>query len=495
MLFTSGTFAFLFLPLVTLVYFAFTRASRLAAAWLAVASLFFYSYWAPVYVWLLLASAVFNYGTGVFIGRSRDRHADPAAWRPRSLLAVSVALNLLLLSYFKYADFFLGTLRSVTGADIPTLGIVLPIGISFFTFTQIAFLVDVYKSGVREYRFVHYLLFVTYFPHLVAGPVLHHAQMMPQFADASTYRVDPAKIAAGIVMFCIGLFKKIVIADGIAPYADAVFDAVAEGSRPTLYESWTGPLAYTFQLYFDFSGYSDMAVGLSMMLGITLPYNFSSPYRARNISDFWRRWHMTLSAFLRDYLYIPLGGNRLGPRRRFANLVTTMLLGGLWHGANWTFVAWGGLHGLYLSAHHLFGEKASRFLGIVLPRYAVNAIAWAFTMLAVVIAWVFFRAADFTAAGVIIAGMFGPHAESAVHSILWNAGLDPLRGIFLITACALVAVFPVNSNTIFEWHARSCSRSVAATWLSIGAAMTGAAAMIFVSVLRSGTSPFIYFSF
>src|SRR5690606_25210575 len=231
------------------------------------------------------------------------------------------------LGYYKYAGFFANTVDTLLGTNWNNFSILLPIGISFFTFTQIAFLVDCYQKGTREYRFVHYGLFVTYFPHLVAGPILHHAQMMPQFRSTRTYRLDAGNFAGGVAIFALGLFKKIILADGISPYADAVFDAADSGVALDRSEAWLGPLAYTFQLYFDLSGYSDMALGLSWMFNIRLPFNFDSPYRATSISEFWRRWHMSLSAFLRDYLYIALGGNRLGAIRRYATLAVTMLLG------------------------------------------------------------------------------------------------------------------------------------------------------------------------
>ncbi len=269
----------------------------------------------------------------------------------RALLFVAVAANLAALAYFKYADFFLRTAVNLTGADIPLLGVVLPLGISFFTFTQIAYLVDVHAGKVIERNPIHYGLFVTYFPHLIAGPVLHHAEMMPQFRLAEIYRPYLRNFAIGLTFLCLGLAKKVLVADSVAPLANAVFGLGPEVELAAS-AAWLGVIAYTLQIYFDFSGYSDMAVGLSLLFGVRLPYNFNSPYQAWNITEFWRRWHMTLSRFLRDYLYVPLGGNRLGRTRRYVNLMVTMLLGGLWHGASWTFVVWGGLHGAYLVVNH-----------------------------------------------------------------------------------------------------------------------------------------------
>ena len=310
MLFNSYEFIFGFLPIVFLGFLWLASVSHfLAAGWLTLASLFFYGWWNPAYVGLLLGSIVFNFMIGVSIGRASGQGQRR---RARWLLTAGVTGDLALLGYYKYADFFLRNVDALAGTHYAGLGIVLPLGISFFTFTQIAYLADAYQGKAREYRFVHYALFVTYFPHLIAGPVLHHKEMMPQFALASTYRLRWENIAVGLTIFMIGLFKKTVLADGIADYVGPVFSAHASGARLPILDAWGGALAYTFQLYFDFSGYSDMAIGLSRLFGVRLPLNFHSPYKAVNIIEFWRRWHMTLSRFLRDYLYFPLGGNRRG---------------------------------------------------------------------------------------------------------------------------------------------------------------------------------------
>ena len=406
MLFNSNAFIFLFLPLTLAGFFLLARiAPMLAAAWLTAASLFFYGWWSPLYVGLLAASIVCNFSFGTTIGRAV---AAGAQARAKSLLVTAVTANLLLLAYFKYANFFLGSLNHLSGAGLSLGEIILPLGISFFTFTQIAFLADVYFGKVREYNFVHYSLFVTYFPHLIAGPVLHHAEMMPQFRRAETYRFNYENAAVGLTIFAIGLFKKVMLADPMGAYARPVFDAAASGVTLTALEAWGGALAYTFQLYFDFSGYSDMAIGLSRLFGVTLPLNFHSPYKAVNIIEFWRRWHMTLSRFLRDYLYVPLGGNRKGPARRYVNLLITMVLGGLWHGAGWTFVLWGALHGIYLAINHGWQSLRVR-LGQDLK--ATGAIGRAcgclLTFAAVVVAWVVFRASDMTAAVVMLKAMAG----------------------------------------------------------------------------------------
>jgi D-alanyl-lipoteichoic acid acyltransferase DltB (MBOAT superfamily) len=406
MLFNSYTFIFLFLPVVLAGFFLLARIRPLfGAAWLTAASLFFYGWWNPLYVWLLVVSIAGNFGLG-----ARLAHAVAAGARAQArwLLTGAITANLLLLGYYKYANFFIGSFNQLAGGEFSFGEIILPLGISFFTFTQIAFLADVYAGKAREYNLVHYGLFVTYFPHLIAGPVLHHAEMMPQFERAATYRFSFQNAAVGLTIFALGLFKKVMIADPVGVYARPVFDAASAGVPLTALEAWGGALAYTFQLYFDFSGYSDMAIGLSRLFGVALPLNFHSPYKAVNVIEFWRRWHMTLSRFLRDYLYVPLGGNRRGVARRYVNLFVTMLLGGLWHGAGWTFVAWGALHGGYLMVNHGWRALRER-LGHDLKSSSLigRAGGCVLTFIAVVVAWVVFRASDMTAAMLMLKAMAG----------------------------------------------------------------------------------------
>jgi alginate O-acetyltransferase complex protein AlgI len=419
LLFNSYEFLFLFLPVTLTGFFAFGRHSHaLAMGWLVAASLFFYGWWYPFYLALLLASVTVNFGAGLALSRV----APP---RRRHILILAVAANLALLGYFKYAGFFVGAADAILGGAWPIPAIVLPLGISFFTLTQIAFLVDTARSQARDYKFTHYLLFVCYFPHLIAGPILHHKELMPQLDRADIVRFSPRRLALGLSYFTIGLFKKTVIADALSPYVGRVFDGAAQGIAPSGAEAWGAVLAYTLQLYFDFSGYSDMAIGLARMIGVQLPLNFHSPYKATSIIEFWRRWHMTLARFLRDYLYIPLGGNRRGPARRYINLILTMLVGGLWHGAGWNFVLWGGLHGLYLAINHawraLTGSERRR------SSMARSVAAGLLTFLCVVIAWVPFRANGFAATETILASLVGWHgwlpanASVAVDSVLGDA--------------------------------------------------------------------------
>ncbi len=397
MLFNSFSFLLAFLPIVAIVYFWLGRRNNiLAATWLGLSSLFFYAWWDYHYLPLLLVSIFFNYLFGWRI--SEANIATKRHW-----LATGIVCNLALLAYYKYAFFFISTFNEISGYSFTISHIALPIGISFFTFTQIAFLVDTYQGKVKEYRFIHYLLFVTYFPHLIAGPVLHHKEMMPQFADSRNYQINTTNIAVGLSIFIIGLAKKVLIADNIAPYANDLFN---HPISPSFFIAWGGLFAYAFQIYFDFSGYSDMAIGLSRIFGIRLPLNFNSPYKSMNIIDFWRRWHMTLSRFLRDYLYIPLGGNRYGMTRRHINLLITMVLGGLWHGAGWPFIIWGSLHGIYLIINHgwLAISKRINSQSTSIPG---NIIATSITFLAVCFSWVFFRATDLITANEILKGLMG----------------------------------------------------------------------------------------
>lgn len=404
MLFNSHTFLFAYLPVVFAGFFLLARyGQQLAAAWLALASLFFYGWWNPEFVSLLLASILFNYGLGITISRYQDK---PIAG---SLLAFAVTSNLLLLGVFKYTNFFIDSFNDVAGTAVPLTNIVLPLGISFFTFTQIAFLVDARRGIAHEYNFIHYLLFVTYFPHLIAGPVLHHKQMMPQFGDKATYRIDSENITIGLTIFIIGLFKKVILADGVAEYASPVFNAAEVGKILHPLDAWAGTMAYTLQIYFDFSGYSDMAIGISRLFNVKLPLNFHSPYKAFNIIDFWRRWHMTLSQFLRDYLYFSLGGNRYGKIRRYRNLFLTMLLGGIWHGAGWNFAIWGALHGSYLIINHAWRATTANLPLEKLPPVAIHTgrvFSLLVTFLAVMVAWVFFRAQTLAGANHMVASMF-----------------------------------------------------------------------------------------
>jgi alginate O-acetyltransferase complex protein AlgI len=488
-LFTSPEFAFVFLPATLLAFFLLaTRWCRGAALLLAIASVVFYAWWNYRYVPLLILSA----GGNFLISRILARLAREDL-RTR-LLALGILLNILTLAVYKYLGFLTRNLN-IIGLHVPIIELELPLGISFFTFTQIAFLVDVRQRKAVEANPVHYGLFVTYFPHLIAGPILHHSEMMPQFARQDTYRPQLRNILLGLSIFVIGLVKKVIFADGIELYVAPVFD------QPGVLhfgEAWLGALAYTVELYFDFSGYSDMAIGLSKLFNIDLPYNFSSPYKSRNIIEFWRRWHMTLSRFLRDYVYVPLGGNRRGKVRRYLNLFVTMLLGGFWHGAGWTFIAWGALHGFYLLVAHGFDGLVAR-LGLV---GTSQTLPWRFlagllTFVAVVVAWVFFRSADLVHAGSILRAMV---SVDEVGGAAWSDRFVDGRGPALICILLVVAFLAPNSQQIvfgrFESALGRLGRlhASALSWFCIGALSTLATFLIVLSSSKNA-SPFIYFNF
>lgn len=361
-----------------------------------------------------------NFGFGNILGKAQQQSNDTKA---KLILTLGVSLNLSVLGYFKYADFFVTNLNVAIGTHFDFADIALPLAISFFTFQQIAFLVDSYKGITQEYRFSHYALFVTFFPQLIAGPIVHHKEMLPQFIRKESLKPHINNIVIGLTIFFFGLFKKVILADGVAQYATPVFNAAANGGTPSFFVAWGGALAYTMQLYFDFSGYSDMAIGSARTFGIRLPLNFHSPYKATSIAEFWRRWHITLSRFLRNYVYIAMGGNRRGETRRYFNLLATMLIGGLWHGAGWTFVVWGGLHGLYLVINHLW-NKLQVLLSLSHLTYSrlYKMFAWLLTFLAVVVGWVFFRAIDFDSALVILEGMAGFNGVALPNGLLARLG-------------------------------------------------------------------------
>lgn len=415
MLFNSFEFIFIFLPITLIGFFALGRrgAYETAIAWLVATSLFFYGWWNPAYLGLLIFSLIFNYFVGTILSQQMT-----VLMNKKLLLILGIVVNLALIGYYKYANFFVDNVNAVLDTTFNLNTIILPLGISFFTFQQVAYLVDAYRGETKEYSFLKYCLFVTFFPQLIAGPIVHHKEVMPQFAKKSIYRFNHENMALGLTIFLLGLSKKVLLADSIAIYGTRVFAAAADGANLNFFEAWTGAIAYSLQLYFDFSGYSDMAIGAARMFGIKIPINFNSPYKAISIIDFWRRWHITLSSFLRDYLYIPLGGNRQGKVRRYVNLLTTMVLGGLWHGAGWTFIFWGGLHGFYLIINHQWNAwrraqghdpKKSSWLSKLLGIFI--------TFIAVVISWVFFRAENMNTAISMLMGMVGAHGFSLATSL------------------------------------------------------------------------------
>ena len=413
MMFHSIPFILGFLPICLAGFFAMGRycGSKAALSWLVLADLGFYGWWNPRYLPLLAASVIGNY---LLAGRLRR------STRTRCWLAAGVAANLALLGWFKYADFLMHTVVP----SAPGLNITLPLAISFFTFQQIMFLIDTAgdRNAAGEDRdhpapaaFLPYAAFVTFFPHLIAGPIVRPAEVIPQLTCAQQIRPCRQNLADGLLIFLLGLAKKLVLADMFGVFADIGFNAAAHGAMLTFFEAWYAILAYTLQIYFDFSGYSDMAIGLARMLNVRFPMNFDSPYQATNIADFWRRWHITLGGFLRDYVYIPLGGNRTAPLRQIGNLTLTMLLAGLWHGAAWSFVVWGGLHGLFLVVHRLY---RSRLRPLSAP------LGQALTLFVVILAWVPFRAGSLSSSLAMLRGIAGVNGVTLPRMIV--SAMPPL---------------------------------------------------------------------
>ena len=496
MLFNSYPFIWLFLPVALAGFFLAARfRHEAAAAWLALCSLFFYGYWDVHYVPLLLLSITVNYQ----IGKQISNHIEKqAAQRAKMWLIIGLVFDLGLLAHYKYTNFFLDNWVTLTGSTIDFPNIILPLGISFFTFTQIAYLADCHKGIVKERNPVHYLLFITYLPHLIAGPILHHKQMMPQFAHAKTYRISQENIAIGLTIFAIGMFKKMAIADPLSTFVGPVFAVSKHPGLLSTEEAWLGALAYCLQLYFDFSGYSDMAIGLSRLFGIKMPLNFNSPYKSTSIIDFWRRWHMTLSQFLRDYLYIALGGNRKGKTRRHINLLLTMLLGGLWHGAGWTFIIWGGLHGIYLTANHVFREFFPPSNDKTVAARARAITGWLLTTLGVIFAFVVFRATSVNDAMIVLQAMIGAQSAiegDAVIKILEHAD----EGWDYVLLAGLIALFAPNTQEImsrFQPASDAVDSQTRWQWQpSILLALLTAVVLSYSIVNIGQVSEFLYFQF
>ncbi|MDQ1329605.1 MAG: Acetyltransferase [Candidatus Poribacteria bacterium] len=430
--------------------------------WLVGGSFIFYAYWNIVYVPLLLESIFVNFFIGSALGGEL-----PSKIPKRVVLILGILFNLCLLAYFKYTDFFIENFNGLFDPDIPLTYIVLPLGISFFTFTQIAFLVDSYKGEVKEYDVLNYMLFVSYFPHLLAGPILHHAQMIPQFTNRWNWAIRWRNIATGLFLFSIGLFKKVVIADTFSEFVHQGFDIV---DKLNFVEAWMTSLSYTFQIYFDFSGYTDMAIGISLMFNIRLPINFNSPYKAKNIQDFWRRWHITLSQFLREYVYIPLGGNKGAKREHYNNLAIVFFIGGLWHGAAWTFIMWGILHGCAVILHRIWTNSGLRMW---------DWMGWFITFNFVNFTWIFFRAEDIKSAGKVLAGMTG------CNGILFTSSFSEIQvmALWIILLFVIILAFKNSMQLLDTFRSR-----ITKVYLT--------AAVLLISILSlAKESAFIYFNF
>ena len=496
MLFNSAYFIFLFLPLTIAGFYALaaTGRHRYLSLWLLGAAVVFYASSVARHLPLLVISVLFNYAVSLRI-RAATQPGKARAW-----LTLGITVDLGALAFFKYAPLLSGV---SVGGDHAAPVADLPVGISFYTFTQIAYLVDLYRRTADRHRLVDYATFVGYFPHLVAGPVLHHTDVLPQIESRTFGRFDGRMFLTGLVLFGFGLAKKVLLADNIAPIADGAFAGASQGVSLSIAEAWLGVTAYALQIYFDFSGYSDMARGISRLLGIELPINFDSPYRARSIIEFWRRWHMTLSRFLRNYLYIPLGGSRHGLARTIFSLMATMTLGGLWHGAGFGFLVWGAFHGVLLSINHLW--RVARQGRKPLP----DAVTWPLTLVAVLTGWVFFRAGSLDSAGVMLAGMFGAHGVDLPASASALAGWLPqgfrFEGTFLHGVIELpgTAVMQVVAMGVLALQAFNTNRLVAQLDQRDGALLksdyvllaAGALALALSLATLGRDSPFLYYQF
>lgn len=493
MLFSSYEYILFFLPISFFVYFSLNRFKLivLGRCWLVLASLFFYAWFNVYYLPILLVSIIVNYGFGVTLSRELSIYPN---FKKKVVLIVGIIFNVGLLAYYKYTDFLIENFNELTGSDVPLTHILLPLALSFVTFQKIAYLVDSYKGKTKEYDLLTFSLFASFFPQQIAGPIVHHAEMMPQFASRWNMFKKYENISLGLYIFSLGLFKKVMIADTFAVWADAGF---AHSGVYEFHHAWVTSLSYTFQLYFDFSGYTDMAIGSALLFNIRLPINFNSPYKALDIQDFWRRWHMTLSRFLRDYVYIPFGGNRNGEFRTYLNLFLTFLIGGIWHGASWMFVAWGALHGAALVIHRAWSKT-----GIKLP----TIIAWLVTFNFVNVAWVLFRAPEWDTAKRILLGMINfRDAFSRDLALIPTEGLakmgymadyiarylDAHSAVFATQLLAIAGAFVLcslrNTSQIYM-------ESKQVSWANV--ALAGIAAGIaIVSSLTTTSAVFLYFNF
>jgi D-alanyl-lipoteichoic acid acyltransferase DltB (MBOAT superfamily) len=496
MVFASDIFILFMAVLLPLYALCVSRWREGGKTILILASLFFYSYWLPTYVFLLLASIAGNF----LLGRALIRETRPL--QRRTLLSFGLITNLLLIAYFKYADFFLANIASAIGLQHSALDIALPLGISFFTFQQISFLVEIYRRQLTEVRFKDYALFIAFFPQLIAGPIVTQSQMLPQLRRKRDWRLRSDHFALGFFLFSAGLFKKVVLIDPYVPYIDVVFAHAAAGNPVGFLDAWTGALGYTFQIYLDFSGYSDMAIGLALIFGLKLPMNFFSPYKAASIREFWRRWHITLSRFLQRYLYIPFGGSKQGTSRTVLALMGTMLLGGLWHGAGWQFIVWGGLHGAMLVVNHIWGawREKNRFFSVISRSWLYQAFMVLLTFTALTVTWVFFRADSVTSAVNIVTGMFGVNDAASIGST--TKGIFPAFPVYMAFVWLLPNMvqimrrFPValveSQFSIFMRKNQRWAICFRLNWFW----MVTSLVLFFASWFSmSNLSPFIYFQF
>ena len=489
MLFNSYEFIYLFLPATLFIYFVLNKNRLTVAsnAWLLFASLAFYSWWNVKYLPLILVSILFNYTIGYLLVEHDERKKQNIT--KKAIFIFGLVGNIAFLGYFKYMDFFIGNVNSFFKTDLPLLQIVLPLGISFFTITQIAFLVDCYEGLVEDRKLLSYSLFVTFFPHLLAGPILHHKEMMPQFEAVRNKVLNYRNLSHGIFLFFIGLFKKIVIADELSKTVKLGFDST---TSLNMVEAWTVSLSYTFQLYYDFSGYSDMAIGVGLMFNILLPVNFNSPYKATNIIEFWKRWHMSLTNFITTYLYSPImrSFRKITFAKSMVATFVAMFIAGIWHGAGWTFILWGAFHGIALVVNHLWKKRKLAMppaLGLLLTFGFVNA------------SFVLFRAKDLANAGKVLKGMIGlngvlptthPHFALADlgHGQFWKLLMASING----NDTTLWTLIVITVLTLMCKNSTQLEQNFKPSWKNLAFAVV----IGFYAVINMNkVSEFLYFQF
>lgn len=493
MQFNSLIFIYCFLPITLFIFYYLKsiRNQKLTVYWLIFASCFFYAWFSIKYLMLILSITSVNY----FIGKKLYSTTLHQKLIQKTTLIIGLSINLLPLAWLKYKNFLIENYNYIFNTQHSLFELILPLGISFFTFQNITYLVDSYQKKTAPYCFKDFVLYIVYFPQLVAGPIVHHSDLIPQIQTIATSNLKPKTISSGIILFLCGLIKKICISDTLAEWANVTFQ-LAETQEAVLgtLQSWSGAISFSLQIYFDFSGYTDMALGLAMMMGIILPNNFNSPCQATSIIEFWRRWHITLSTFLRDYVYIPLGGNRKGSTRRYINLMATMLIGGLWHGAAWSFILWGGLHGLYLCINHLWQKICTTFEVGFISTKSYKVLCWIITHLSVLIAWVFFRAENSSSAFKMLKSMFGLSATTGGKIETWQL-------LFIISALLFVLSLP-NSVRLLRGHlsphqasAMILDKITHSLWGGVIAGIILGSTIIFQNLKNIDVTPFIYFQF
>lgn len=489
MLFNSYIFILFFLPVTLIVYFLLNRTNKyvLSNVWLICMSLWFYAYFNTSYIVIILLSISGNYIVSRIL---YTEYVNTNKWIKRLVLIVGILINVGSIFYFKYFDFFISNVNALFNQTFELKNVLLPLGISFFTFQQISYLVDSYRGETKDYGFVEYALFVSFFPQLIAGPIVLHSEVIPQFRNKEQRKFNHDNMAKGLYIFAVGLFKKVLIADTFAKAVNWGFSSYMNISSM---DSFLVSLCYTFQLYFDFSGYCDMAVGIGNMFNIKLPNNFNSPYKATSITDFWSRWHMSLTRFLRQYVYIPLGGNRKGKVRTYVNIMIVFLVSGIWHGANWTFIIWGIIHGAANCLNRVFKNTWAK---------VGNITQWFLTFMFINFTWIIFRADSISQAKYIIKKIL------SFDSMYVSSGLyecfKMTEFTFLEEKFSLFSYLPSRITGFYMWSMLAIAFFVILNFKNVseikfkptaGRAIVTVVFVIWAVLSLSGISTFLYFNF